>query len=92
MLHQPKNSDIISDFSVFNLTKQPILRGFTEFSPVNVTILLHFALSKATHDLSGQRTKRYSCSNATWGMQELFVVCLKVSLRRDFLFLVVVVQ
>jgi hypothetical protein len=86
MLHQPKNSDIISDFSAFNLTKQPILRGFTKFSPVNVTILLHFALRKATHDLSGQRTKRYSCSNATWGMQELFVVCLKVSLRRDFLF------
>jgi hypothetical protein len=87
MLHQLKNSDIISDFTAFYLTKQPISPEFTEFSPVNVTIHLHIALSKSTHDLSGQRTKRYSCSNATWGMQELFVVCLKVSLRRDFLFL-----
>jgi hypothetical protein len=68
MLHQQKFSDKLSEFKPIFMTKQPILRGFTEFSPVNVTILLHFALSKSTHDLSGQRTKRYSCSNATWGM------------------------
>jgi hypothetical protein len=86
MLHQLKNTDIISGIFSKRLTKRPKVGEFTDFSPVNVTILLPFAFSQTTHDLSGQRTKRYSCSNATWGMQELFVVCLKVSLRRDFPF------
>ncbi len=57
MPHQLKNSDIISDFHALYLTKQAILRGFTDFSPVNVTIADMLALRAVSHEWSGQRTK-----------------------------------
>ena len=50
MPHQLKNSDIISDFHALYLTKQAILSGFTDFSPINVTIADVLALRAVSHE------------------------------------------